>query len=81
MEWVYDNSYSLDAIGRQSLEKSINKQPDGTDTKKDTLTETNEQQSEINPTKETETKDGLPDGGWAWRVVFGSFMCNVVLGM
>ena len=22
----------------------------------------------------------LPDGGWAWMVVFGSFMCNVVLG-
>jgi MFS family permease len=21
----------------------------------------------------------LPDGGWAWMVVFGSFMCNVVL--
>ena len=22
----------------------------------------------------------LPNGGWAWIVVFGSFMCNVILG-
>ena len=28
---------------------------------------------------QTETND-LPDGGWAWLVVFGSFMSNVVLG-
>jgi len=26
-----------------------------------------------------DVKDDLPDGGWAWIVVFGSFMCNVVL--
>ena len=35
-------------------------------------------------TKETERKCFVPnrilDGGWAWMVVFGSFMCNVVLG-
>ena len=34
--------------------------------------------------KETERKcsapNTIPDGGWAWMVVFGSFMCNVVLG-
>ena len=34
--------------------------------------------------KETEKKysesNRIPDGGWAWMVVFGSFMCNVVLG-
>ena len=34
--------------------------------------------------KETEIKcsepNTIPDGGWAWMVVFGSFMCNVVLG-
>jgi hypothetical protein len=34
--------------------------------------------------KETERKCSapktVPDGGWAWMVVFGSFMCNVVLG-
>jgi hypothetical protein len=33
--------------------------------------------------KETEKKSSesnrVPDGGWAWMVVFGSFMCNVVL--
>jgi len=29
--------------------------------------------------KVMELKDDLPDGGWAWIVVFGSFMCNVVL--
>ena len=34
--------------------------------------------------KDTEKKcsepNRIPDGGWAWMVVFGSFMCNVVLG-
>ena len=34
--------------------------------------------------KETEIKcsepNTMPDGGWAWMVVFGSFMCNFVLG-
>ena len=30
--------------------------------------------------KVMELKSDLPDGGWAWIVVFGSFMCNVVLG-
>ena len=34
--------------------------------------------------KETERKcsapNTIPDGGWAWMVVFGSFMCSVVLG-
>ena len=27
-----------------------------------------------------EVKQRLPNGGWGWIVVFGSFICNAVLG-
>ena len=30
---------------------------------------------------ETKVQNKLPDGGWAWRIVFASFVCNIVLGI
>ena len=45
-----------------------------------------EQSNDLNKVKRNETENKcsesnrIPDGGWAWMVVFGSFMCNVVLG-
>ena len=38
---------------------------------------------EVNVDNQSETRiqSKLPDGGWAWRVVFASFVCNIVLGM
>ena len=56
----------------QNLESETNQ----TKAKTNDLSELPE--SENNQT-ETEKND-LPDGGWAWLVVFGSFMSNVVLG-
>ena len=48
--------------------------------------ETSKTESNLNidediPKSNTETEESkLPNGGWAWIVVFGSFMCNVILG-
>ena len=45
-----------------------------------------EQSNDVIKVKRNETgkkcseSNTIPDGGWAWMVVFGSFMCNVVLG-
>ena len=44
-------------------------------------TESNLNIDEDIPKSNTETEESkLPNGGWAWIVVFGSFMCNVILG-
>ena len=41
--------------------------------------ENNHNIDEDTPKPNTE-EPKLPNGGWAWIVVFGSFMCNVILG-
>ena len=50
-----------------------------TDQTKDKTNDLSELPESENNQTETEKND-LPDGGWAWLVVFGSFMSNVVLG-
>jgi len=49
-----------------------------TDQTKDKTNDLSELPESENNQTETEKTD-LPDGGWAWLVVFGSFMSNVVL--
>ena len=47
-------------------------------TNKDIEVEVNVETSENQCENRIQNK--LPDGGWAWRVVFASFVCNIVLG-